>query len=243
MKDTNNNLLIEGFNFLPTVSAITSQSGVTTSNRGKIVAVDIYATRETIPLSMYHLSLSVGGQAIVENTVNIVYDVFAYPGTYQLIPLEINDGQTFSMISDLILQAGASMTQVIFLRDGASARYIWEKRKLNTFFLTERFTSVDANTTFTGTIPKNRGKCVGFGVVPNDVRSTFDIDNVFIDFSIGGVQLIKNVTQSVFNPVGTRPYKTFFRESEAGDTFELTIRQTQALDTRFYDIHFYFEKE
>jgi len=239
-----NNLLLEGFSTVPTPLDISTFEGRTTSNRGKIIACDLWATRENTPADTYRISLSVGGQQIVENASNVQYQHESFPGDYKLIPLEINDGQTFQLLNDLTNEDADVLVSVIFIREGFSWDYQWKNRGLNSYKLVETATFTTAiGTPVTGTIPKNRGKCVGFAVYPVEFRPTFDNDSCFLTFSVGGVELIKDVPQPALYPIGTRPYKRLFLPLLAGDTWELQMIQTATVATRFVDVVFFFEKE
>jgi len=233
------NTLLEGFTLVTPAGEIDNLPDVTKTNRGRIVAVDII----TSPLiqAPYIVSLLVGGQSIVEGMPSKAYIPEAYPNNYNLIPLSINDGQTFQLNVDATTSAQPESTSVVFLREGAS-RSFKRNSLLSTWILSQGFFQFPANTftQFEGLIPKNRGKCIGFEIIKNNIGfSQADLVST-VTFSVGGVELVLNAPWSIFDPLATRPYTKFFTDLEPGSTFNISMNAGDG-QPRIMNVLFYFE--
>lgn len=234
------NTLLEGFVLTTPANTINDLQGVTATNRGRIVAVDLISS-DTVN-APWNLSLIVGGQEVVSNMPNRAYEALSYPNGYSIIPLEINDGQTFGLTVDNSVSPATVNTNVIFLREGAKRSYL-RNAVLSSYILSQGLFTFPVNsfTSFEGTIPKNRGKCIGFEIVKNNIALSPEDQNSALTFSVGGTELILNAPYTVFDPAITRPYTKFFTDLEAGSTWRLQMN-TSAGQPRLVNVLFYFEE-
>jgi len=75
----------------------------------------------------------------------------------------------------------------------------------------------------TGTIPKDRGNCLGFKITDDEKTINNNRGGLLVNFSINGVELIKNVSVTIFGAISTRFYNTIVMDIDPGSTFELIM--------------------
>lgn len=235
------NTLLEGFDVVTTAALTSTLSDVTSTNRGRIVAVDVVSFPQGFIFAT-NFTLQVGAQNLLETVATTDYDVVSFPGNYKIIPVEINDGQTFNLtVQNPIAQVGIAHS-VIFIREGAQISYD-RNSKLNSYKLsTDLGANIAVLQNFDGTIPKNRGKCIGFSVIYDNSGLGGGATVPTTTFRINGVELIKNVTCNVLTPGSTRAYTTLYLPLETGSTWELDIVNTAGFNLHPF-VTFYFEKD
>ena len=229
------NTILEGFGALSGEAfgdPTNTLDGRTSTNRGQILGFDIvHSYFDVIDGS---LSVEVGGVDVLDGVPLLPYYYESREGRYNLIPLKINDGQTFQLkYEDLDIPAGTSFIDIVFIREGFNSFGCPDR--LSSKLSTHKFTpEVDVETqttatlirqTSTGLIPRNRGEVIGFEIdyaIPFSFQDPTDL-LPRVTFLVGGVEIIKNVPITVFSDKSSREYQLIFMELMAGDTFELVI--------------------
>lgn len=203
------------------------------------------------------LYVSFGGSSVLEKTQSQVYHLMNgmnEPGQ-KYIPIDLlSEGQTFEYAVGLMDQPVIPPAEeplasdLIFCFEGFSFDYQFQNFTGQRYYgSNKRFVGNETVNypTITGTVPKDRGKIVGFRVSFGETSFTAsDTIKALINLEISGVKVLEKIPAWYFASRSTFLKEFFFEEEnilKGGEPYNLTLQINSAITAGFFGIDFIFD--
>lgn len=222
---------MRGVNLLAIAAGSDGQAnGTFLTGRGDVVAVD-FVTPLAVTDEFSTITLSIGGQQVLQNSMPSEFKWNAYPSTYKRIRGRFGENQNFQVFA---VNASVAVLNLAFVQyyenhfDAGRVARLLADESLQTKRIT--FSSQAASgavVTFQSIVPLNRGKI--FAIQPFISHAAFDNPSNFVggalSISVNGVQIIERVPALQILNDGSR--NNFFPiDIEAGATISCELNAT-----------------